>query len=152
MALDLLVNASTLVRPDRPPANRAHDFTLDDVQLFVDRPHVFVNGRSLAERTSEGTMARFVWIYIRGHGRFVMSLFPDEKLGFQKNGMTAANALIFHDETSTEYRVECVGPVAMTEGPFNLYIAHEPNWRPYSAGDALELGSADSARSIIGKH
>jgi hypothetical protein len=161
VALDLLVNTATgqkivdyrtLERADRPDPKRAHDFSLDDVMLSLDRPRVLVNGKPV-ESTGNflgGTAAAVVWIYLRGHGRFILSLFPNENLGFQKNGLTGANALTFRDGAS-EFRLECSSSVAPGDGPYNLYIVHEPDWRPYSAADPIEVGSADKAQLIVGK-
>jgi hypothetical protein len=161
VALDLLVNPATgqkivdyltLERADRPDPKRAHDFSLSDVALLLDRPHMLVNGKPV-ESTGDfqgGTSAAVVWIYLRGHGRFILSLFPNEKLGFQKNGLTGANALTFRDG-ATEFRVECSSSVAPGDGPYNLYLVHEPAWRPYSSEDPIEVGSADNAEWIVGK-
>jgi hypothetical protein len=161
VALDLLVNPATgqkivdyltLERADHPDPNRAHDFSLADVILSLDRPRVLINGKPV-ESTSDflgGTAAAVVWIYIRGHGRFILSLFPDEKLGFRKNGLTGANALTFRDG-ATEFRVECSSSVAPGDGPYNLYVVHEAAWHPYSPDDSIEVGSADNAQWIVGK-
>jgi hypothetical protein len=162
VALDLLVNPATgqkivdyltLERADRPPANRAHDFSLADVQLSLDRPRVLTNGK-LVESTANfqgGTSAAVVWLYLDGHGRFIMSLFPNDRLGFQKNGTAAGNTLTFRDGP-TEYRVECAGAVAPGDGPYNLYVVHEPGWRADSPSVPVELGSAGNAAWITGKH
>ncbi len=162
VALDLLINPSTgqkivdyltLERQDRPSPDRAHDFSLSDVTLSLDRPRVLLNGKLMEStaHTTDGTSASVVWIYIQGHGRFVLSLFPNDRFGFQKKGMTAANTMTFR-EGATEIRLECAVSVAPGDGPYNLYVVHEPDWRPYSAQDAIELGSADNAAYIIGKH
>lgn len=161
VALDLLVNSTgikivdylTLERLDRPSPERAHDFSLADVMLSLDRPRVLLNGKLLESSAhfQDGAAASVVWIYLQGHGRYVLSLFPNGKLGFRKNGMTAANTMTFRDGP-TEIRLECAGSVAPGDGPYNLYVVHEPDWRPYSAQDAIEIGSADNAALVIGKH
>jgi hypothetical protein len=164
VVLDLLLNPATgqkivdyltLIRTDRPDPKRAHDFSLADVTLSLDRPRVLVNGKRI-ESTGNflgGAAASVVWIYIRGHGRFILSLFPNEKLGFQKNGLTGANALTFRDG-ATEFRVECSSSVAPGpgDGAYNLYVIHEPAWQPRSREDQIEVGSGDDAQSIVGKH
>ena len=88
----------------------------------------------------------------RGRGRFVFSLFPNQKLGFRDSGMVAANTLTFRDGT-TEFRVECESAVAPGEGPYNLYVVHEPGWRPRSAPPRqnIQFGSADRPESVVEK-
>src|SRR5258708_1843117 len=142
VALDLLVNPATgqkivdyltLRRSGFESASSsggAHDFSLADVELNLDRPRVRVNGK-LAEATANyqaGVSGAVVWLYVAGHGRFVVSLFPNGKLGFQKNGVTAADTLTFR-EGSTEYRVQCGSAVAPGSGPYNVYGSHEAAWR-----------------------
>ena len=82
-----------------------------------------MNGK-LVEATAtcrNGVSGTVVWLYLPGHGRFVVSLFPNEKLGFQKNGVTSADTLTFR-EGATEYRVECASAIAPGSGPYNLSL------------------------------
>jgi hypothetical protein len=148
VVLDLLFNPATgqkivdyltLVRSGGPATEVAHDFSLADVQLSLNLPHF------------TGTSAAFVWVYLKGHGRFILSLFPNEKFGFQKNGIVQANTVTLHDG-STVLRLNCDGPVAPGQGPYNLYVVHEPSWRPSSQSDSIQVGSADDAAWIVGKH
>ena len=63
-----------------------------------------------------------------------------------------ANTLTIR-EGSTEYRVDCAGAIAPGPGRYNLYVEHEPGWRP-SGGDAgmpFLLGAADKAQQLAGK-
>jgi hypothetical protein len=160
VVIDLLMNPATgqkivdyltLVRTGGPDGVVVHDFTLTDVQLSLNRPRVMVDGKALESAESSGTTGAFVWIYLKGHGRFILSLFPNQKFGFQKNGAAEADALTFHDGP-TEIRVNCEGAVAPGQGPYNLYVVHEPAWHAYSPSDSIEIGSADDAGWIVGKH
>lgn len=157
VALDLLVNPATgqkivdyltLKRSE----TTAHDFSLGDVEMFLDQPRVQVNGK-LVEATANlelGMSGRVVWLYLAGHGRFVLSLFPNEKLDFQKNGVVAANTVTFR-EGSTEYRVDCRSAIAPGSERYNLYVLHEPGWRAYSSTEPFEFGAADKAEYLVGK-
>jgi len=161
VALDLLVNPSTsqkivdYITLEREPAReRAHDFSVADVQLFLDRPQVLSNGK-LLESTADfrgKTAGAVVWLYIAGRGRFVFSLFPNPKLGFRDSGVVAANTLTFRDGT-TEFRVECMSAVAPGKGPYSLYVVHEPGWRPRGAPfpQNIQFGMADRPESIVEK-
>jgi hypothetical protein len=160
VALDLLMNRATgqkitdYLSVVRRMEAAAHDFSLADVELFLNQPRMWVNGRPV-EATANfqgGISGPVVSMYLAGHGRFVLSLGPNEKLGFQKGGVTSANTLTFR-EGSTEYRVDCGGAVAPGPGRYNLYVEHEAGWRP-SRGDAgvsFLLEAADKAEQLVRK-
>jgi hypothetical protein len=159
VALDLLVNPATgqkivdyltVVRRTEGPS---HDFTLADVELTLMEPRVRLNGK-LVETTDNfqgGISGTVVWLYLAGHGRFVLSLFPNEKLGFRKNGVTSFNTLTFR-EGAAEYRVDCNRAIAPGSQRYNLYVVHEPEWRPWRSEDLFTVGSADQAELVVGKH
>lgn len=163
VALDLLMNAATgqkivdyltLARHGSPDASQAaRDFTLADVELSLMYPRVSINGK-WAEGTANdpgGTSGAVVWLYLAGHGRFVLSLLPNTKLGFQKNGVASADTLWFR-EGSTEYRVECGSKIAPGPGAYNLYVVHEATWRPGRPAEPFRFGSADKPEWVVGKH
>jgi hypothetical protein len=160
VALDLLVNPATgqkivdyltLKRSESAAPAEAHDFKLADVEMFLDRPRVQVNGKTVDTTASfqGGMSGKVVWMYLAGHGRFVLSLFPNEKLGFQRNGAVLRNYAMFL-EGSTEIRVECHSAIVPGPQPYNLYVVHEPGWQPY-ANEPFELGAADKAEYVVGK-
>lgn len=159
VALDLLVNRSTgqkivdyltVVRQTEGPA---HDFTLADVDLTLMEPRVRVNG-NLLDATAKfqgGTSGTVVWLYLPGHGRFILSLFPNEALGFHRNGVAAGDTITFR-EGSAEYHVACSVAVAPGQGRYHLYVAHEPEWQAYGGANEFQIGSADKAEWVVGKH
>ncbi len=160
VALDLLVNPATgqkivdyltvLRKGEMNPLNAARDFTLADVEMMLDQPEVSVNGKLAMTRKPGGVSGAVVWLYIADHGRFILSLVPNEKLGFKKSGAVSADGLLFR-EGETEYRVQCNSRVAPGSGTYNLYVVHEPDWRPPISAD-FRLGSADKAEWVVGKH
>ena len=160
VALDLLVNPGTgqkivdyltVARQSvRQEESAAHDFTLADVELSLLRPRVLVNGKGVAS-TTVGMTGQVVWLYLPGHGRFSLSLFPNEKRGFDKNGTVTADTFTFR-QGSTEYRVDCSGPVAPGSGRYNLYTRREPGWYP-GPEDTFLIGSNDlNSELTIEKH
>lgn len=148
VALDLLVNPSTgqkivdyltVTRQSSPQqSSTPHDFTAADVELSLMRPQVSANGAMIA-RSTLGMSGQVVWLYLPGHGRFSLSLIPNQKRGFAKNGTAAGNTFTFREGT-TEYRVECNAPVAPGSGPYNLYVRHESAWYP-GPEDTFLIGS-----------
>ena len=163
VALDLLVNAATgqkivdyltlMRRGAVETSDRGHDYSLGDVELSLMQPRVRVNGKLEATLDGQGgTSGSVVWLYLAGHGRFVLSLFPNQKLGFQKSGVASANTFLFR-EGSREYRVDCDSAVAPGSGIYNLYVVHEAAWRPQGrTGEPFIIGSADKPEWVVGKH
>jgi hypothetical protein len=139
VAVDLLVNPSTgqkivdyltVTRQPRPLEEAAHDFTAGDAELMMRGPQVLANGAVIA-RSDDGTgmSGQVVWLYLPGRGRFSLSLVPNQKRGFSRNGIAAGDSFTFR-EGATEYRVRCRGPVAPGSGTYNLYVRHESAWYP----------------------
>jgi hypothetical protein len=158
VALDLLVNAGTgqkvvdyltlFGRGYIPPDREARDFTLGDVELALMDPQVTVDEKPEPLGRS-GFSGAVVWLYLRGHGRFILSLLPHEKLGFIKSGIVYGNRLLFHTGPM-EVRIECNSRIAPGSGVYNLYTAHEPDWQP--AGPRFPtMGSADKPEFVLGR-
>jgi len=159
VALDLLINPATGQKIVDYLTLRRHgdldlrpqprDFQLTDVELSLLGPKIFVDGKPAGQLAAGGVSGSVVWLYVVGHGRFVASLMPYEKLGFRKNGLVSENGLLFHDGMA-EIRVECESRIAPTSGAFNLYLVHETEWRPERLG-GVTVGSADRPEFVIGK-
>lgn len=88
-----------------------------------------------------------VYFYLPNHGRFVFSLAPNEQLGFRKAGEVRGSTLTITWGSDT-FLFDCDGPVAPGGGVFNLYVYHDPSWRPRGGSDSFQLG-ASSARSLV---
>jgi len=160
VALDLLVNATTgqkvvdyltlRRRGDMDLRREPRDFQLSDVELTLMDPQVSVGGKMEPPPAGAGGFSgAVIWLYIQGRGRFTLSVVPDEKLGFRKNGVVSGSGLLFHDGAA-EIRVDCSGQIAPGAGAYNLYVVHEPGWRP-SDRSLTTMGSADKPEFIIGK-
>jgi len=142
VALDLLVNPATgqklvdyltIIRAGIPGA--PHDFSLEDVWLSLDTPRVTVDGKPLTPGNQHSNVGgRAVWIDIGGRGRFLLSLFPNEKLGFRKSGMTESNNTMTFQMEGMVVHVECASPIVQGSGPFNIYVLHEQNPGPMPVG------------------
>jgi hypothetical protein len=163
-AVDLLINPATgqkvveylsLERPDsdftaalkEPP----RDFGVDDVELLLDRPRVWRNG-SLLQSTADfrgGIRAHTLWLFLPGEGTFVVSLWPESGLGFQKAGMLQGRTLTFRSGSS-EYRVVCANPVAPGSGVYNVYLHRDPA-APNGRDTEFTIGGADKSAWLIRK-
>ena len=135
VALDLLVNPATeqklvdylsIIRAGTT-GEHPHNFSLDDVWLTLDTPRVTIDGKALTPRNQHSNVGgRAVWLDVGGRGRFLLSLFPNEKLGFRKSGTTESNTMTFQMEGMV-FRVECASPIAPGSGPYNVYVLREAN-------------------------
>jgi hypothetical protein len=158
VALDLLVNRATGQKVvdyltlrrhgDMDLQHEARDFQLSDVELTLSDPQIVVEGKPEAPTGAGGISGAVIWLYVSGHGRFILSLVPNEKLGFRKNGIVSGDGLLVRDG-GVEIRVDSNGRIAPGPGVYNLYVAHEPDWRP--TRERSTIGSADRAEYVVGE-
>jgi hypothetical protein len=148
IALDLMVSADgrqkivdylKLSPPlsSEPPAPAAtgepRDYSVDDapigitIQSFV-RTSVSIGGRKFTGRVGflQGN-GGVLWIYFPGQGRYVLSLAPHQ--GFFLAGAIRDNSMQFRDGGG-EFEVRLDTPIAGAGNAFNLYLLHDPSYRP----------------------
>jgi hypothetical protein len=144
-----------------PPAKRdfsyatgvPRDITASDVELRIRDPRLSVNGKqdpSTSARTEEAA-GSYIWIYIQDHGRFILSLSPHP--GFSKTGEVRGSSLIFMDG-SDKYAISSASRIAPGQAAFNLYVLHQPDWKPtYPFADlsAFNMGAEDRIEPLLGK-
>lgn len=159
VALDLLVNPGTgqkIVdyltlrrRGAMDLTRRPRDFQVTDADLMLFDPQVVLDGKPQGSIEGGGFAGPVVWLSVNGRGRFILSLLPNEKLGFRKSGVVSRDGLLIRDGVA-EIRVNCSREIAPGEGTFNLYVLHDPDWRPKDPADR-RMGSADRPEYVIGK-
>ena len=131
------------------------DFRPEDVALQLREPRVSINGQ-LDESSLKaiGTLSgAVVWIYVPNRGRFLLSLIPHPNLGFRRAGEVRGSSLRFTAGSDT-FTIASGGRVAPGQSAFNLYVLHQPTWRPTYANanlDAFTIGSADRAEYLVGR-
>jgi hypothetical protein len=133
----------------------ARDFRADDVELSIRSPRLSINGK-----LDETSMGRFdsvsgsvVWIYASKRGRFLLSLVPHPELGFRKAGEVRGSSLSF-TVGGDMFTLNTDGRIAPGQAALNLYILHDPEWKPtYANADlvSFKMGAADRAESLIRK-
>ena len=108
-----------------------------------------INGRF--EESSKNLMVEatgaVVWLYLPERGRFLLALRPQPKLGFQRAGEVRGSVLRFTLGGET-VSVVCGSRIAPGQAAFNLYVLHDPTWRPTYANanlSVVNIGSADRA-------
>jgi hypothetical protein len=136
-------------------AGAARDFTVADAELTIRDPRVTVNGRlveSTADYASEEAGA-VVWLYLPGRGRYLLSLTPNPALGFRRAGEVRGSTLRF---TAGDVTVAVASAATVVSGrsAFNLYVLHDPAWKPTYANanvGAFMMGAADRPEYLVGK-
>ena len=162
VALDLLVNPTTgqkivdyltVLRAGfegEVATRKPKDFSLEDVQLTLDRARISVDGKVVeaSTRNLNKLTGKLVSFYLPGRGRFLISLFPDAGVGFHLAGVAAEETLKFKNG-ATEYRLDCAARIAPGQGVYNVYVLHDASWRPKGdeAGAEYLIGAADQAES-----
>lgn len=159
--LDLLVNPGTGQKvydrikvagsqsglgPERR-AQQPRDFTLQDVELSLMSPEVYINGSVAPGTTGDrgGIRGAVPWIYLPGRGRFIMALAPAAGYDFRYAGVIADQRIAFQIGPD-QYEIRTTGQVAPASGQWNLYVLHEP---AYQAGDAWMYGACDRIEYIV---
>ena len=148
-----LLNGTT--REFASAAGAPRDLTISDVTLRLRDPRVFINGRfeeSSSRALGEET-GGVVWIYIPTRGRFLFSVIPNPKQGFTRAGEIRGSSLRFTVGGNT-YSVNSGAGVAPGTAAYNLYVLHQPQWRPSYPNanvDLVTIGAADRVEYVLAK-
>jgi hypothetical protein len=131
------------------------DLTIADVELRLQGPRVTVNGAldESSRRNQADVSGAVVWVYIPGRGRYLLSLTPHPEMGFRKAGEVRGSSLRFVMGADT-IALSAGARIAPGEAPFNVYVLHDPSWRPTYAHanvGAVIVGSADRMENVVMK-
>jgi|SRR5688572_11875042 len=123
----------------------SRDFGTDDAELTIQAPRLIINGRldESSTRNFGEISGALVWIYTAKRGRYILSLVPRPELGFRRAGEVRGSSLSFVVGTD-EFRLSSGARIAPGQASFNLYVLHEPDWKPtYPNADlaAFSMGS-----------
>ena len=142
-------------------AGTPRDVTTADVVLTLKEPRVAWSesrpegagsvGRFMNLTTGDEVAGRIVWVYVPNRGRFLLSL--TERRGFSRAGSVRGTSLSF-SAAGESYTVTSASRIAPGDAPFNLYVRHEPAWKPAYAHanlDTLHIGEADRVEYLVGK-
>ena len=130
------------------------DLALGDVEFQLENFRISLNGTVLDASTRVGgsISGGALWFYLPERGRFVMSLLPNPKLGFRRAGEVSNRSLTF-TEGRERYDIQSTSRIVPAAGRFNLYVLHEPKWRPTRVVSNLPLivGAARRAEWLAAK-
>ena len=130
-----------------------HDFAIDDAALRLTAPRLTINGKldESSGRHNGEVAGAAVWIYVPNRGRFILSLAPNQALGFRKAGEVRGSTLTFTAGSDT-FTIDSASGIAPGETPFNLYVLQDRAWKPtYAFADlsAFTIGAADRAEWLV---
>ncbi len=134
--------------PVRIPEGPPRDFTVDDVPLTVSGVSISLNGKQLQGSSGGMIAGEAVFFYLPGHGRIMMSLAPNQDLGFRRAGEVRGQKATIRLGGDT-WTLDCNRPLAPGGGVYHLYVNAEPAWRPSNRADEYFLGSS-TARAMVG--
>jgi hypothetical protein len=102
-------------------------FTIDDVYLKMETPDIYINGQKYA--TNSTVAGNINWIYIEGKGRFIFSFKPQPRYDFQQIGVIRGEKISFEHGVD-KYEIVSKSPVLGSGGNWNLWVMHDPSYRP----------------------
>ncbi len=127
------------------------DFAVDDVELNLQEPKIRVNN-AVVETPKDGAggiTGAPLWLYLKGHGRFVFSLRPHYELGFAKAGEVRGNTMSW-TSGGNRYSIQTGKNIAPGDGVYHLYVFHSPAYRSESSGDpGFEFGAGGSLDALV---
>ena len=149
-------NTPAYVFPYNPPPAKSasrpptRDFYAEDAEFVLTSPILSLNGAGWKlPKSLTAVKGKFVWVYLPGHGRYLLSLSPDADAdaGLTLAGQVGGNTLEFQSQND-EIQVDAADRILMGSATYNLYMAHQPDWQPPSGTDrsAALMGSADHLR------
>ncbi len=147
-------NAPAYVFPYNPPPAKAttrppsRDFYAEDAEFVLTSPILSLNGAGWElPKSLTAVKGKFVWVYLPGHGRYLLSLSPDAEAGLTLAGQVGGSTLDFQSQ-SDEIQIDAADRILMGSATYNLYMAHQPDWQPPSGTDrsAALMGSTDHLR------
>ena len=130
------------------------DLSLAEVELQLKNFRISLNGTVLDTSTRLGgsISGTALWFYLPERGRFIMSLVPNPKLGFRRAGEVSNRSLTF-TEGRERYDIQSTSRIVPAWGRFNLYVLHDPKWRPTrgETNSPIIVGAADRAEWLVAK-
>ena len=126
-----------------PAAGPARDFSIEDVELRIMKPRMTVNGRAEESADSIGGISGvWMWFYLPDDGRYFLSIQPRPEYGFSKAGEIRGSSLSFAIDGAT-ISMDCSELIVPGNAGYNLYVLHDPAWRPPGGSTGVQFGASD---------
>ena len=113
-----------------------HESYAGDAELTIAEPNFRVNGVAAAAVGTPDTLRGAVlWVYVPGHGRYILSLQAHTDLGFESAGEVAGSSLMFTAADGSVLRIDCAERIASGSGTYLVHVLPDPSWIPADAQD-----------------
>lgn len=114
----------------------ARDFTAADAEMALTSPRVTING--VVQSAPKRVTGPLLWVYVPGHGRYILSLAPRTGLDFKLAGEVRGGKATFTDGTDS-ISLENYNEIAPGTAPYRLYISSDRQWEPTSESQKSQL-------------
>jgi hypothetical protein len=129
-------------RPDRMVlrTEAPRDYYAEDAELTVTMPHFRVNGARFeaVAPLPETLRGPLLWVYIPGHGRYLLSLHAHTEWGFADAGEAAGSSLTFTSDGNI-FRIDAAERIAAGSGTYTLRMLPDPAWLPADPPDRSRI-------------
>jgi hypothetical protein len=125
------------------------DFTVDVCEWTVASPKLTISGAPFDMKGAGGATITGtpLWIYIKGHGRFVFSFRPRPELGLVKAGEVEGSEM-WWTAGGTRYEIRAESRIAPGDGKYNLYVYRAENWAP-KENDTIQFGAGGPLEGLV---
>lgn len=132
------------------------DFTVSDIKLRLTSPRLLINGSPAPFRGNEWTgiiEGSVIYFYVPGKGRFIFSLFPQNRFNFQKSAAVGDNKITF-ESGGEHYELMSEAPITASGGRWHLWILHDIDYRPdlmfsEDAAGYIQIGAANEVEHLL---
>ena len=116
------------------------DYYADDTELAITQPRFRVNGVACDSVAALPEIIRgpVLWVYVPGHGRYVLSLHPHPDLGFESAGEAVGNSLTFTADGNI-FRLDTAERVAAGSGTYTVRVLPDLGWEPADPQDRARI-------------
>lgn len=135
----------------------ASDFSADAMEFKITSSILKINGQSVNDDQNGsrlGVTGPLIMFYTPEHGRFILSLVPRGGYNFKKTGTIQGNKIAFSMD-GNDYEWISQNPiVAGGNGNWNLWVLHDPDYRPEfltSKSSSYVVGAANDIERLIKK-
>jgi hypothetical protein len=120
------------------------DYYAEDAEFSITQPRFRVNGVEPATPSRdtfgqpETIRGPVLWVYVPGHGRYVLSLHAHPDLGFKNAGEAAGNSLTFSADGNV-FRIDTAERIAAGSGTYTVRVLPDSGWEPADPQDRARI-------------
>jgi hypothetical protein len=129
-----------------------HDSYAEDAELAFTQPRLRINGVSgdALAAMPETIRGPVLWVYVPGHGRYVLSLHAHAESGFEESGEVAGNSLTFTAPDGNVFRIGTTERIAPGSGTYAVHVLPDASWMPADPEDRARV-MIGAAPGVVGQ-